>query len=145
MSATRYKFDLSPSIKSTVEWQLQYYREDLRQLEEVKRDLIPSPVPGYSQTAGVDGGDAKRTTEDIAMRMISSPYIRRLEISCDAITRVLSTLDEIDLKLIELVYWRREYTVEGAAMKIHISKTAAYQRINKILGAIAYSLGYVQQ
>lgn len=144
MIATRYKFDLSPAIKSTVEWQLQYYREDLRQLEEVKRDLIPSPVPSYSQTTGA-AGEAKRTTEDIAMRMISSPYIRRLEISCEAISRVLSNLDEIDLKLIELVYWRREYTVEGAAMKIHLSKTAAYQRINKILGAIAYSLGYVQQ
>lgn len=144
MIATRYKFDLSPSIKATVEWQLQYYREDLRQLEEVKRDLIPSPVPSYSQTTGA-AGEAKRMTEDIAMRMISSPYIRRLEISCEAISRVLSNLDEIDLKLIELVYWRREYTVEGAAMKIHLSKTAAYQRINKILGAIAYSLGYVQQ
>ena len=144
MIATRYKFDLSPSIKATVEWQLQYYREDLRQLEEVKRDLIPSPVPSYSQTTGA-AGEAKRTTEDIAMRMISSPYIRRLEISCEAISRVLANLDEIDLKLIELVYWRREYTVEGAAMKIHLSKTAAYQRINKILGAIAYSLGYVQQ
>lgn len=141
----RYKFDLSPAIKSTVEWQLQYYREDLRQLEDYKRDLIPSGVQGYSPTAGVDGGEVSRTTEDVAFRLISSPYIRRLEITCEAIGRVLSKLDEVDLKLIELVYWRREYTVEGAAMKIHLSKTAAYQRINKILGAIAYSLGYVQQ
>lgn len=141
----RYKFDLSPAIKSTVEWQLQYYREDLRQLETYKRDLIPSGVQGYSLTAGVNGGEVTRKTEDIAFRLISSPYIRRLEITCEAIGRVLSKLDEVDLKLIELVYWRREYTVEGAAMKIHISKTAAYQRINKILGAIAYALGYVQQ
>ena len=141
----RYKFDLSPAIKATVEWQLQYYREDLRQLEEYKRDLIPSGVQGYSPTAGVDGGVVSRTTEDVAFRLISSTYIRRLEITCEAIGRVLSKLDEVDLKLIELVYWRREYTVEGAAMKIHLSKTAAYQRINKILGAIAYSLGYVQQ
>lgn len=51
----RYKFDLSPAIKSTVEWQLQYYREDLRQLETYKRDLIPSGVQGYSPTAGVNG------------------------------------------------------------------------------------------
>lgn len=141
----RYKFDLSPAIKSTVEWQLQYYREDLRQLETYKRDLIPSGVQGYSPTAGVNVGEVTRKTEDIAFRLISSPYIRRLEITCEAIGRVLSNLDEVDLKLIELVYWRREYTVEGAAMKIHISKTAAYQRINKVLGAIAYALGYVQQ
>lgn len=141
----RYKFDLSPAIKATVEWQLQYYREDLRKLETYKQDLIPSGVQGYSPTAGVSGGNVSRSTEDIAFRLISSPYIRRLEITCEAIGRVLSKLDEVDLKLIELVYWRREYTVEGAAMKIHISKTAAYQRINKILGAIAYALGYVQQ
>lgn len=141
----RYKFDLSPAIKATVEWQLQYYREDLRQLETYKQDMIPSGVQGYSPTAGVNGGEVTRKTEDIAFRLISSPYIRRLEITCEAIGRVLSKLDEVDLKLIELVYWRREYTVEGAAMKIHISKTAAYQRINKVLGAIAYALGYVQQ
>ena len=139
----RYKFDLSPSIKSTVEWQLQYYPEDRRQLESMKRDMIPSAVPGYSLTAGVSGGDVKRTTEDISLKIIGSPYIRRLEITCDAIDRALKVFDDIDIKLIELIYWRREYTVEGAGMKIGLSRSAAYQRINKILGVLAYELGYV--
>lgn len=141
----RYKFDLSPSIKSAVEWQLQYYREDLRQLEEYKRDLMPSTTQGYSLTAGVDGGEVSRTTEDITMQIIHSPYIRRLEFSCDAIGRVLKNLDSIDLRLIELVYWRREYTVEGAGIKIGLSRSAAYLRINKILGAVAFALGYVKE
>ena len=139
----RYKFNLPPEIKSTVEWQLRYYREDKRQLNEIKRDLIPSGVQGYSLTAGVDGGDASRTTEDIAMKMISAPYIRRLEITIDGIDRALERMDEVDKKLIELVYWRKEYTPEGAGMVVGIAKTAVYQRINKILGLIAFELGYV--
>ena len=52
-------------------------------------------------------------------------------------------MDELDKKLIDLVYWKQEYTVEGAGMKIGLSRSAAYQRINKILGMIAFELGYV--
>lgn len=139
----RYKFDLSPSIKTTVEWQLQYYPEDCRQLERMKKDMIPSAVQSNSPTAGVSGGSVKRTTEDVTLKIIGSPYIRRLEITCDAIGRALKAFDEIDVRLIELVYWKREYTVEGAGIKIGLSRSAAYQRINKILGVIAYELGYV--
>lgn len=139
----RYKFNLPPEIKSTVEWQLRYYREDKRQLNEIKRDMIPSGVQGYSLTAGVDGGEATRTTEDIAMKMVSAPYIRRLEITIDAIDRALERMDETDKKLIELVYWRKEYTPEGAGLIVGISRSAVYLRLNKILGLIAFELGYV--
>ena len=139
----RYKFSLPSEIKATVEWQLRYYREDKRQLNEIKRDMIPSGVQGYSLTAGVDGGESTRTTEDIAMKMVSAPYIRRLEITIDAIDRALERMDETDKKLIELVYWRKEYTPEGAGLIVGIAKSAVYQRINKILGLIAFELGYV--
>ena len=89
----RYKFSLPSEIKATVEWQLRYYREDKRQLNEIKRDMIPSGVQGYSLTAGVDGGEATRATEDIAMKMVSAPYIRRLEITIDAIDRSVERMD----------------------------------------------------
>ena len=139
----RYKFSLAPDIKATVEWQLRYYKEDKRQLNEIKADMIPSAVQGYSLTAGVDGGGSGRTTENIAMAMVSTPYIRRLEITIDAIDRALAQLDATDKQLIELIYWRNEYTTEGAGMIVHLQKSAVYQRINKILGLIAYEMGYV--
>ena len=141
----RYKFSLKPEIKSTVEWELSAYREDKRQLERAKRDLIPSAVQGYSLTAGVDGGEAKRSTEEVTLRMVSAPYIKRLEITVEAIERALKNFDSTDMKLIELVYWRKEYTAEGAGMIIGIQKTAVYQRLNKILGYCAYELGYVSE
>jgi RinA family phage transcriptional activator len=141
----RYKFSLKPEIKSTVEWELSSYRDDKRQLEKVKRDLIPSPVQGYSLTAGVDGGEAKRTTEEVTMRVISAPYIRRLEISVEAIERALTRFDDIDMKLIDLIYWRKEYTPEGAGMIVGMQKSAVYQRLNKILGCVAFEMGYVSE
>lgn len=141
----RYKFSLKPEIKSTVEWELSSYRDDKRQLEKVKRDLIPSPVQGYSLTAGVDGGESKRTTEEVTMRVISAPYIRRLEISVEAIERALTRFDDIDMKLIDLIYWRKEYTPEGAGMIVGMQKSAVYQRLNKILGCVAFEMGYVSE
>ena len=139
----RYKFDLAPAVKSTVEWQLRYYKEDKRQLETLWKDMIPSPTPGYSQTGGVSGGTVGRDTEDVTIKIISSPYIRRIELTCSGIERAINQMDDTDKKLIDLIYWRAEYTVEGAGMKIGLSKSAAYQRVNKILGTIAYELGYV--
>lgn len=139
----RYKISLKPEIKAAVEWQLSSYREDKRQLEKVKRELIPSGVQGYSLTAGVDGGGAKRSTEEVAMKIISAPYIRRLEINVEAIERALKRFDETDVKLIELIYWRREYNATGAGAVVGLSQAGVYKRLNKILGFIAFELGYV--
>ena len=141
----RYKFSIKPKVKAMVEWDLSNSRDDKRQLENIKRDFIPSGVQGYSKTAGVDGGGAKRSTEEITMKMISAPYIRRLEITVDAIDRAFTRFDNIDMKLIELIYWRKEYTAEGAGMVVGIQKSAVYQRLNKILGCCAFELGYVSE
>ena len=139
----RYKFSLKPEIRSTVEWELSSYREDKRQLEKVKRDMIPSGVQKYSLTAGVDGGEAGRSTEEIAMKMVSAPYIYRLEHKVDAIGRALAYFDDLDMKLIELIYWRKEYTPEGAGMIVGVSRSGVYLRLNKILGCVAFEMGYV--
>ena len=141
----RYKYKMSLKVKNTVEWQLSSYREDKRQLERAKTDMMPSAVQGYSLTAGVDGGGAKRTTEEVATKIISAPYIRRLEITIDAIERAFRCFDDTDMKLIDLIYWRRGNTVEGAGMKVGLQKSATYQRVNKVLGMIALEMGYIQE
>ena len=141
----RYKFKLKPEIKSMVEWQLASYKEDKRTLEQAKVDMMPSTVQGYSLTAGVDGGEAKRTTEEITVRIISAPYIRRLEIEIDAIERAFRYFDPIDMRLIDLIYWHKGNTAEGAGIKAGIQKTATYQRLNKILGMIALEMGYIKE
>lgn len=140
----KYRYQLSQKVKNTVEWQLSSYREDKRTLEQAKRDMIPSTVQGYSLTAGVDGGEAKRTTEEVAVRIVSAPYIRRLEIEIDAIERAFRYFDHTDMNLIDLIYWRKSNNAEGAGLKVGLQKSAVYQRLNKILGMIALEMGYIK-
>lgn len=141
----KYKYRLTPPLKATVEWQLASYKADKQQLELAKHEMIPSPVQGYSLTAGVDGGEAKRTTEEVTVRMMTAPYIRRLEIQVDAIERAFRYCDSIDMKLIDLIFWRKGNTAEGAGMKVGLQKSAVYQRLNKILGKIALEMGYIKE
>lgn len=139
----KYKFSLPLGIKRTVEWHLEHYPEDKRELESYKREMIPSPTQAYSQTAGVSGGEAHRSTEEIVLRLTSSPYVRMLEITCKAITEALQAEDDLTRKIIELVYWKREYTAEGAGLKLNLSKNSVYRRINNVLSRIALEMGYV--
>jgi len=136
-----YKFDLTPQIKGYVEWQLEHYREDRRELEEYKRDAIPSATPGYSLAPG--GCSTSRTTEDIAVRIETNVYVEQLERSCKAIERVLSHLCETDMKLIDLAYWKRSHTVEGAGMAIGLSRAGTYRHVNSILGLVAKEMGLI--
>ena len=139
----KYKYALPSGIRRTIEWHLEHYPEDLRQLEEYKRELIPSPTQAYSPTAGVSGGEAHRSTEDVVIRLNSSPYIRMLEITCGAIKTALEAEDDTTRKIVSLVYWKREYTAEGAGVKLHMSKNSVYRRINSVLSRIALGMGYV--
>lgn len=138
----RYKYSLNEKIKGYVEFQLAHYNEIKRDLGREKDAMMPSTVAKYG-AGGVHGSEASRTTENIGLRMATSPYIRNLELTAAALGRVISTLDETDLKLVDLVYWKGSYTVEGAAMIAGIGKSAAYTRINDILGRAAIELGCV--
>ena len=140
----RYKFNLTREIKSAVEWQVRDYREYKRQIEEYWREALPSPVQKYSQTGGSGGASANRSTEETVIQIKSTYYMRHLETTCEAIERALSYMDEIDMRLIDYIYWKKWLNPTGAGEKIGLSKSAVYERLNKILGILAYELGYVQ-
>ena len=133
---------LQPRVRDFVAWQLEHYRDNKMQLEEHKRDMIPSPTAKYGGTTG-HGNEAHRSTEDIVERISSSAYIRNLEQTVKAIDYVISRLDSTDLDLVKLVYFRGEYTVEGAAQIVNLSRRAAYNHINGVLVAVAMELGLV--
>ena len=125
-----------------VEWQLEHYHEDKRQLEQYKAEMIPSPVQSYSLTAGCSHG-VSRTTENVAERIVTNQYVVQTERSCQAIERVINRLDDTDKQLVDLIYWKQSYTVEGAGMKLHLGRTSTYQHVNNILCSIALEMGYV--
>jgi RinA family phage transcriptional activator len=140
---SRYKFSLNPKVKGYIEWQLEHYKEDKKQLEAYRRDMIPSATQSYSLTGGVNSGGTSNPTEQAAIRLATNPYILSAERSIKAIEAVLERCDETDLKLIDLVYWRRTHTVVGAGMKVGLGRNGAYKRINKILSGIALEMGII--
>ena len=133
---------LQPRVRDFVAWQLEHYPSNRSQLESIKRDLIPSPTPTYGGSEG-HSNEAHRTTEDITIQISSSAYIRQLEQTVAAIRYVVDRLDMTDLQLVELVYFKGTHTVEGAAIIVGLSRTAAFNHINKVLTAVALELGLI--
>lgn len=140
----KYTFDLPPTIKGIAEWQIANFKKDRTQLETLKRDLIWHPTANYDFYGGARGTTIdSRPTERNALAIVSDQYIRRMEIGVNAVEMALKGADQTDIRLVTLVYWSRSHSVVGAAMECHISKAAAYQRLNKILGLVAFGMGFI--
>jgi RinA family phage transcriptional activator len=138
-----YKFDLNPRIKAYVEWQLEHYHEDKKQLEEIKGAMMPQITTSYG--TGGHGNAISTPTEDAAMRMATNAYIQSTERSVRAIEHTLARCDSTSRALIDMVYWKRTMTATGAAMRCNVSKSSAYRKINFILTSIALELGLLNE
>lgn len=134
---------LQTRVRDFVAWQLEHYYQSKRQLEDIKKDLIPSATPKYGGTGGGHGNEASRVTEDVVIKICSPVYVQQLERTVSAIERIVGKLDKTDTQLITLVYFQGSYTVNGAAQIVGLSQSAAYNHINRILTAIALELGLI--
>lgn len=140
----KYTFDLPTTIRNIAEWQIENYPKDKRQLAEMEKEMIRHPISNYNfygggRTATVDS----RPTERNAFAILSDQYIQRMATGVNAVETALKGTDKTDKMLITLVYWNRTHSVEGAALECCISKAAAYQRLNKILGLVAVGMGFI--
>lgn len=133
---------LTPEVKQFVEYKLEHIQQIEKDLNEYKREMIPSPTPSYSGMPGGGGGES-RPVENVSVRMVTDAFVMEAEKTVRAYHRVLDNLEPVDKKLIDLCYWKRSHNKEGAALLCHISKTSAYDRINAILFALAKEMGYI--
>lgn len=133
---------LTPQIKSYIEWRLEHYHEDRRQLAEARLELMPSNTPKYSSDISGAGGNG-RPSEVVAMKIVDDRYINETQRNIDAIEHVLDRLEPIDRSLVDLVYWKGTHTKEGAALALNMSRRTGYRHINAILQAIALELGLI--
>ena len=137
----KYKFTLAVALRDFIEWQIEYYPDNKRQLAVFKDSMIPSQISQYGHKTGSFDSE-KRPTEEITIRR-NPTYIMEQERIVNAIESVLDNLNEQDLELIRLRYWDGKLTPEGIALKLNIGRTAYYQRLNNILVIIAKRLGYI--
>lgn len=139
---SKHKSFLADKIKGYVEWELEHHQESVRMLSEYEVNLMPSTTQTISnEPKGI--GNASDKTADAACRLLTDKYIQTAERNKNAIDRVTGALDDTDKQLVTLVYWKKSHTVEGAARTIPIGKTAAYDRINKIIYALALEMGLI--
>lgn len=98
---------------------------DYPRLRQELRDLqAQSVTPSLNGMPA--GGGPGRSTEDAALRQLPAAQQRRLdavEQAVDVSSRLTSGLSRV--KLIEMVYFTRRFTLEGAAMQIPCSVQTA--------------------
>ena len=140
---SKYKFSLSGQIRGYIEWQLEHFKEDKRQLEQYKNEIMQQGAINYSAAPSHSG--ISNPTEKAGILLTSSPYILTTERNIQAIEKVLERCDKADLTLIDLIYWRRTHTVEGAGMKVNYSRRTAYRKINSIICMVALEMGLVSK
>lgn len=138
----KYKFTLAPALRDYIEWQIEYYPDNKRQLTALKEDMIPSQISQYGPRAGSGFDSEQRPTEDIAIKL-NAEYIREQERIINAIDSVFNRLGDQDRELIRLRYWSGELTPDGIALKLNIDRATMYYRLNNIQVEIARRLGMV--
>jgi len=137
----KYKFTIAVALRDFIEWQIEYYPDNKRQLAVFKDSMIPSQITQYGQKTGSFDSE-KRPTEEITIRR-NPTYIMEQERIVNAIESVYDNLSDQDKELIRLRYWDGKLTPEGIAMKLNIGRTTFYERLNNILVIIAKRLGYI--
>ena len=138
----KYNFTLAPRLKDYIEWQLEYFPENKKQLEAYKDSMIPSQISQYGPHAGGSHDTEQRPTEDITIKR-NPEYIMEQERIISAIESVLVRLGDQDMELIRLKYWSGELTPDGIALKLHMDKSTMYYRLNNVQVEIARRLGWV--
>lgn len=137
--------NLSRAVKMITIDALTNHNANRRALANLRAEKIPSATQCLSPTAGVQISHSEnRTTENVAMAIINTPYYDRLTQTITAVEKLVNGLSPMDRRLIYIVYMTpTPVTVEAAADLLGIGKTSAYARINVILTQLARDLGYI--
>ena len=124
-----------------------YIRNVIRAYPELKKEY--ESIHQQSVTANMSGmpagGSASRGTENIAIREL--PRVKQKEYDA-----VKSSIDQtlllpnglLRIRIIELVYWKRTHTVEGAAMKAGYSVDRGKQIHGDFVRLVAKNYGLIE-
>ena len=132
---------LPDAIRLHAIWDFQHYRQMKKEIEDYKRELMPSSTAKIQGASAGHSGES-RPTEALGIRLATDQYILQRERAVNIITTLLNELTEEDKKLIDMVYLSKRFTVEGAGMQLNMSRRTAYDHINKILQVYAHEQGW---
>lgn len=136
MSKPRY--DWWPYVKGMI----RRYPELKEEFEELHRQRITQQLSGMS-----GGGGIGRMIEECAVRELSGVRQREFEAVRKAVrlTAALSGSGETRLRIIDLVFWKRSHTLEGAALEVHCSYRTARRYHTDFIMTVAKYYGLLDE
>lgn len=109
------------------------YQAELRRIKESRI------TPTYSRGGGV--GRSRRKTELTALRSLPPRDQERYEAVEKALQKTKKMPDgDLRMRFIEWTYFSRKYTVQGAAMALHVSYSTAIRWNRDFAYMVAYNL-----
>lgn len=117
-----------------------YIKTIIRRYPALKREyeasLAQSIVPAYD--AQPHGGAVSNPVETIVIRALSSGTADEYLAVKAAVDHTLGMEDgSARLKLIEMIFWRRTHTLEGAAHATYVSPRTARRRVAEFIRCVA--------
>ena len=131
MSKPRYKW------WGYVKAVLRAYPEHKRELESMKQSKLTASYEGSGYSGGVS-----KPVEGIALRQLSKDAQREYEAVENALRAQERFPDaEGRLKLLDMVFFRKTHTLQGAAVALYVSYSTAKRWHNKAIESVAVELG----
>jgi hypothetical protein len=120
-----------------VKWVIRDQPEKRRELEAMRS------TGGFASDGTPRATEARRTTEDRALRGFTGQKAREYDAveAAAAETRTYGN-GPLRLKFVDLVFWRRSHTLEGAAMVCHISRRTAIRYHGDFIRLVAAKMGF---
>lgn len=122
-----------------------YVKAVIRAYPALSARLRDLQTPGVSQHPGEGNaapGRAGRPTEALALRTLPRQEQRELEAVQEALFETAALPDGgARVKLIQMVFWRRSHTLEGAAQALHWSYGHAKRIQERFICQVAKNLG----
>lgn len=121
-----------------------YVKDMIRRYPSLKTEYTElhtsSVTPGYSGMSG--GGGPSRAVEDVVIREL--PYTKQREY--EAVRRAVAATERMAssrdrLKVIDLVFWKRSHTLDGAALQIPCSYRTARRYHSEFIKMVASFYG----
>lgn len=125
-----YLFQLLSDYPSIKKW-----------MRENREAMMPSSTPNYGSSNVMSGGES-RPTESLAIKIISDRTLAMWEWKIQAVDNTISKLDDIDRRIVELVFWDSpQKTYAQAGEIISMSPQGIKYRVDNIIALLAFYFG----
>lgn len=109
-----------------------------------KKDALRGQTVTAKYSPDPKGGGASRSTENIALKDLPPREAASVDAISSALDEVARRKDGGDIiKLVDMVYFRRSHTIQGAALTLSMTEITAKRKNGDFITLVAKKLGYL--